>query len=123
MLKRPPGGTQPTPFGPWWWYCGRHIPDNKKFFLSGGTHESPDTQFCHVSAVQGPQEAYGLHLLVPGAGAVGGTSPQIKNYLSGDTNGPPGAPFCPVSAPQGPQEALGLHLLVPDAGVLIWIKF
>ena len=74
---RPPGGTWPTPFGPWCWCCGWHTPNNKKSF-SRGTHKSPDTPFCHVSAPQGFEEAHGLHLLVPGAGAVGGTSPPIK---------------------------------------------
>ena len=61
-----------------------------------------------MSAPQDPQEANGLHLLVPGAGAVGGTSPPIKNLLSGDTNKSPRDPFCTVSAPQGPKEAHGL---------------
>ena len=76
-----------------------------------------------MSDPQGPQEAHGLHLLVPGAGAVGGTFPPIKNSLSGDNNESPGTPFCPVSAPQGPQEAHGLHLFVPGASVVVQIKF
>ena len=56
--------------------------------------------------------------MVPGADAVGGTFPPIKNSLSGDNNESPGTPFCPVSAPQGPQEVHGLHFLVPGASAV-----
>ena len=76
-----------------------------------------------MSAPQGPQEAHGLHLLVPGAGAVGGTSPPMKNSVSRGPNKSPDTPFYPVSAPQGPQEAHGLHLFVPGASVVVQIKF
>ena len=71
-----------------------------------------------MSAPQDPREAHGLHLLVPGAGVVGGTFRPIKNYSSGGTNKSPGTEYCQVSAPQGPQEAHGLHLLVPGAGAV-----
>ena len=76
-----------------------------------------------MSAPQGPQEAHGLHLLVPGAGVVGGTFRPIKNYSSGSNNETADTPFINVSAPQGPQEAHGVHLLVPGAGVVVQIKF
>ena len=42
-----------------------------------------DTSFSPVSAPQDPEEAHGLNLLVPGAGAVGGTPPIIKNIFLG----------------------------------------
>ena len=51
--------------------------------LSVGAKASADTPFCSVSASQGPQEEHGLHLLVPGASAVGGTCPPIKNCYQG----------------------------------------
>ena len=69
---RPTGGTWPTLFGPWCGYCGCI------FFSSGGSNESADTPFCPVSAAQVPQEVHGLHLLITGADAVGGTSQPIK---------------------------------------------
>ena len=47
-------------------------------FSSGGSNESADTPFCPVSAAQVPQEVHGLHLLITGADAVGGTSQAIK---------------------------------------------
>ena len=47
-------------------------------FSSGGSNESADTPFCPVSAAQVPQEVHGLHLLITGADAVGGTSQPIK---------------------------------------------
>ena len=56
--------------------------------------------------------------MVPGAGAVGGTSPTITNSFSGGTHESPDTPFCHVSATQGPEEAHGLHLLVPGAGAV-----
>ena len=71
--------------------------------------------FSVMSGPFGSQEAYSLHLLVPGVGAVGGTSPPIRNSLSGGTNKSPDTPYCSVSALQGPQEAHGLHLLVHGA--------
>ena len=39
---------------------------------SGISKKSAATSFAPVSAPQGPQEAHGLHLLVPGAGVVAG---------------------------------------------------
>ena len=59
-----------------------------------------------MSAPQDPEEAYGLHLLVPGAGAVGGTSPPIKNSFSGGTNESADTSFAPVSAPHSSQETI-----------------
>ena len=35
---RPPGGTWPTPFGPWCWGCGWHIPTNKKIIWESPTN-------------------------------------------------------------------------------------
>ena len=85
---------------------------------SWSPNKSTDTSFAPVSALQGLQEAHGLHLLVPGAGAVGGTPPIIKNSFSRGTHKSPDTPFCHVSAPQGFEEAHGLHLLVPGAGAV-----
>ena len=76
-----------------------------------------------MSAPQGTREAHCLHLLVSGAGVVGGTFPPIKNQSSGSNNETADTPFITVSAPQGPQEAHCLHLLVPGAGVVVQIKF
>ena len=70
---------------------------------------------------EGPQDAHGQHLLVPGGGIVGGTYQSIKNSSSGSPNESADTPFAPVSAPQGLQEAHGLHLLVPGAGVEVQI--
>ena len=74
--------------------------------------------FAPVSAPQGLQEAHSLHLLVPGAAVVGGTSQPIKNSSSGSPNKSADTLFARVSAPQGLQEAHVLHLLVPGAGVV-----
>ena len=52
-----------------------------------------------MSAPQGPREAHGLHLLVPGAGVVGGTFRPIKNSSSGSNNETADTPFIQVSAP------------------------
>ena len=41
-----------------------------KNYSSGSNNETADTPFINVSAPQGPQEAHGVHLLVPGAGVV-----------------------------------------------------
>ena len=76
-----------------------------------------------MSGPYGSQEAHSLHLLVPGVGAVGGTSPPIKKSFIWGTNKSPDTPFCSVSALQGPQEAHGLHLFVPGASVVVQIKF
>ena len=84
---------------------------------SGSPNKPANTSFAHVSAPQGLQEAHGLHLLVPGAGVVGGTYQPIKNSSSGSPNKSADTSFAPVSAPQGLQEAHGLHLLVPGVGV------
>ena len=80
--------------------------------------KSADTSFTPASAPLVLQEAHGLHLLVPGAGVVGGTYQPIKNSSSGSPNKSADTPYAPVSAPQGLQEAHGLHLLVPGAGVV-----
>ena len=106
VLPRPTGGTWPAPFGPTG--CGWHIPTNKKS-LSGDTNKSADTPFCPMSAPQGPQEAHGLHLLVPDASAVGGMSPLIENSSFESPNKSADTSFAPVSAPQGLQEPIISH--------------
>ena len=45
-----------------------------KYSASGSLNESADTTYCPVGGPYGPQEVYGKHLFVPGAGPVG----QIK---------------------------------------------
>ena len=42
-----------------------------KYSASGSINKSPDTPYDPVGGTQGPQEAHGKHLFVPGAGAVG----------------------------------------------------
>ena len=62
----------------WSLVWGWHIQTHKKSSF-GSPNKSADTPFAPVSAPQGLQEAHGLHLLVPGAGVVGGTYQSIKN--------------------------------------------
>ena len=50
---------------------------------SGSPNKSTDTSFALASAPQGLQEAHGLHVLVPGAGVVGGTYQPIKIFNLG----------------------------------------
>ena len=64
------------------------------------------------------QEAHGGLLLVPGVGAVVGTSQPIKKFSSWDPNKSNDTPFGPVIAAQGLQEAHGGHLLVPGVVVV-----
>ena len=63
--------------------CADHPRQIDQIYRSGSPNKSADTLFAPVSAPQGLQEAHVLHLLVPGAGVVGGTSRPIKNYSSG----------------------------------------
>ena len=77
----------------------------------------------HLKTTGSGQEAFDLHLLVPVARGVGGTSQVIKNSSSqGVPTNPFVPPFCYVTASQGLQEALGPHLLVPDASRVGQIK-
>ena len=111
---RPPGCTWPTPFCPWCCGWGWQIPTIKN--SSSGSHKkSADTLFGPVIA---PRGAHSLHVLVIGAGVVGGTSQPIKNSSSRSPNKSADTSFAPVSAAQGLQYAHGLHLLVPGAGVV-----
>ena len=64
-----------------------------------GCNKSFDTQFVPVSGPQGLQEAYGLHLLVPGAGVVGAGSRPIKFSASVGYNESSNAPFNSVGGP------------------------
>ena len=89
-----------------------------KYCASKGYNKSSDNPFVPVSGPQGLQEAHGLHLLVPGAGAVGARSYPIKYSASVGYNESSDTPFVSVSSPQGLQDAHGLHLLVPGAGVM-----
>ena len=98
--------------------CADHPRQIDQICRSGSPNKSADTLFAPVSTSQGPQEAHGQHLLVPGSGVVGGTYQSIKKSSSGSPNESADTPYAPVSAPQGLQEAHGLHLLVPGAGVV-----
>ena len=85
---------------------------------AGFCNGSADTPFTPVSAPQGPQDAPGSHILVPGVGGVGATLKWTNNSASGHYNESNDAPYAPLSAPQGPQDAPGVHLLVPGAGAV-----
>ena len=89
---------------------------------AGFRNGSAGTPCTPVSASQGPQDAPGLHLLVPGVGGVGATFQLTKNSASGFCNGSADTLFTPVGASQGPQDAPGIHLLVPGAGAVGHIK-
>ena len=117
VLSRPPVGTWSAPSGSWCRGCGWHIPTNKKS-SPGSPNKSFDISFAPVSAPQVLQEAHGLHILVPRAGAVGRTYQPIKNSSFGSPNKSFDTSFAPVGASQVFQEAHGLHLLVPGAGVV-----
>ena len=87
-----------------------------KNYASGFCNRSADTPFTLVSAPQGPQDAPGLHLLVPGVGGVGATFQVTNNLASGFCNRSIDTTFILLSAPQGPKDAPGLHLLVSGVG-------
>ena len=89
-----------------------------KYYASVCYNKSSDTPFVPVSGPPGLQEAHGLHLLVPGAGAVGARSYPIKYSAFVGYNESSDTPFVPVSGPQGLQEAHSLHLFVPGVGSL-----
>ena len=42
-----------------------------RYSASGNVNESADTPYDPLGGPQGPQEAHGKHLFVPGTGAVG----------------------------------------------------
>ena len=70
-----------------------------------------------------PRGIYGLHLLVPGVGTVGGTSqvhiPTSKKSLSRGPNKSPDTPFYPVSTlPKAPRRHTAYTFLS-----LVQIKF
>ena len=67
-----------------------------KYYAYVGYNKSSDTPFVPVSGPQGLQEAHGLHLLVPGAGAVGARSYPIKYSASVGYNKSSDTPFVPV---------------------------
>ena len=53
------------------WYMVPVVGVPIKYSASGSLNESADTPYDPVGGPQGPQEAHGKHLFVPGAGAVG----------------------------------------------------
>ena len=73
-----------------------------------------------VNALPMPLKVHCLHLLIPGARIVSGTSQPEKTSSSGSPNKSADTPFAPVNAPQGLQEVHGPHLLVPGAKVGGW---
>ena len=92
-----------------------------KYSASGSLNESADTPYDPVGGTQGPQEAHGKHLFIPGGGCGGGgsaMSKSIKYSASGNVNESADTPYDPLGGPQGPQEAHGKHLFVPGAGAV-----
>ena len=57
-----------------------------RYSASGSPNESADTPYNPVGGPQGPQEAHGIPLMVPGAGGVGARSQSERYSASGRPN-------------------------------------
>ena len=98
--------------------CGLARSQPIQYYASGSPNKSADTLYSPVGGSQGPQDAHGLPLLVPGAGGEGARSQPIRYSVSGSPNESADTPYDTVGSPQVPQEAHGKHLFVPGAGAV-----